>query len=445
MNNEHNPIALRINKLQELWIQERKKKPNSRLIRWMIEEHDLPLVNGFYKLESTPYGKIEEYLIVLLSDFDSKTNFSYHLAHDWIQSFEQAQQEYPDLYWPQFAQIKEEFEQIKQGNPKQANSFFVYLLEEYKQALSPNRMLLVGINPRKVYDHSELNTWTDSLLQLLPKTIGIVFTDYKQSGYYNEVFQLKQWANESLTISLKDQDIKAAYNQLMTQGNPNDPQVQFRTCMIGMAEAANQQDKKGVYHWGNKALQVTKSTGKIEFWASAFLVFAGNLFYFQDSEKIFELLNQGIEIGHSQPENQALQGVLLQLYAFKASYFLVEGEAEQAIEHFLIQADLAEQANQTLVAVTAYKNALIVAQQNDWQDQLQRISDLAFPVGYSLEDDYLKATEFGFIALHYLQQTNQLSETQHQEIEQRLNRLFGEDWKQQNTIQIPSKQTQNIF
>ena len=52
MTNEHNPIAVRISKLQQKWIDSLSDRKDFRLVRWVIYNDDLPLVNGFYKLES---------------------------------------------------------------------------------------------------------------------------------------------------------------------------------------------------------------------------------------------------------------------------------------------------------------------------------------------------------------------------------------------------------
>ncbi|MCD7850345.1 MAG: hypothetical protein LUH63_11770 [Parabacteroides sp.] len=71
MLNEHNPIAVRISKLQDKWIESLSVNRDARIIRWLIQSNDLPLVNAFYRLESSPYSKIDEVPIVMLTDFES--------------------------------------------------------------------------------------------------------------------------------------------------------------------------------------------------------------------------------------------------------------------------------------------------------------------------------------------------------------------------------------
>ncbi len=132
MNNQHNPIAQRINYLQDFWIQQRALKPNAQFIRWLIEEPDLPLVNGFYKLESSPHGKIAETIVVMLTDFQSLETFSYQLAKDWIVAFKKDAEKYPELQWQALDGLEASFNKLSTTSGQQADAFLVKLLTQFK-------------------------------------------------------------------------------------------------------------------------------------------------------------------------------------------------------------------------------------------------------------------------------------------------------------------------
>ena len=200
------------------------------------------------------------------------------------------------------------------------------------------------------------------------------------------------------TLQVPNFDLKGAYKQIATQGNPTDPQVQFRRCMFEMGEAAGANNKSKLNQWGQKMLEVTQSTGNRSFWASAHLVYAGFLFQFKDDEKIEELLNKGIAITAKEYKDKPESaGVLLQLYSYKGSYASMTGKKEEALEWFTKQARTATELQLTEQALLAYNNLLLLAQKNK-NDFFYNTIKESFEVGYPLKDEQLKNINFTFIA-----------------------------------------------
>jgi len=48
MNHEHNPVAVRISKLQNIWSEATEKVPTYNLARWVIHNEDVDFLNGFF-------------------------------------------------------------------------------------------------------------------------------------------------------------------------------------------------------------------------------------------------------------------------------------------------------------------------------------------------------------------------------------------------------------
>lgn len=428
MTNEHNPIAIRINRLQNQWIEGRKSKPNVKVIRWLITPDDVPLVNGFYKLESSVHGKIEESLVVLLTDFEDINIFSYQLAKDWLEMYEKDLEKYPQLDWKDFSKLKEQFLTLDQKDKPESEEFFIEVLNSFKEYEGSSTILFIGINPRKVWNHQELNDWCMQFFTELPETIGLVLTDHKGKGYHDSLFA--NLGNQAHTLVLKDQDMRGAYQEIATQGSPNDPQVAFRKCMMEMGNCAAKNDKKGVDKWGQKMLEVTQKSGQKPFWMSAHLVYAGFLFGFKDSTKIHQLLDKSIQIGKPKMKSdQATTGLILQIYSYKAAYYSIAGQYQKSFDWFVKQAELSIEQKQDMVAVGAYKNAILVASQNNMKQQLLEILPTAFDTGYELEDDILKTTEFAFTAKHYLEAPLRIDVEKTAEIEARMIELYGKKWR----------------
>ena len=430
MNNEHNPIAIRLNRIQQNWKDQIQGK-NYKVVRFLLEdEDDLPLINGFYKLESSPHRSIDEILVVLLTDFESKKNFSYQLAKDWLDEYEKNLIKYPNLPWNEFSEFRDKFKKI---DPEILHGkFLLELLISYKKFL-PNKeeKLRIGLIPRKVHNYTEFAKWLKVFAEQLPEGIGVVVTDYKENSYYSNVINNPNYSSFSLPV--KSQNMKGAYEELIKSGNPSDPQVKFNVCMMEMGKQASAQNKSGIYHWGKKLLDVGQSTGDKGIWASAHLIFAGFLFSFKD-KNIHSLLDKGITICQSQLKNNDISslGILFQLYNFKASYCSIEGKPKKAWEYFVKSTDQAMKTQHFMEAISSCKNAIIIAEKNFMKSEMNQYMESGiFWELYKQEDEFIKITEFNFIANYYLSNSPILTEDDHRNISDRMENLFGQKWRHQ--------------
>jgi len=221
------------------------------------------------------------------------------------------------------------------------------------------------------------------------------------------------------------------YKQLATAGNPDDPQVIFRTCMFEMGEAAKNGNKQGVYHWGEKALIATQGSGDKLFWASAHIIYAGFLFGFKDTDKIEKLLDNGIRICEQFMDDESKQmataGLLAQLFGYKAAYLSMQKKYKESIRYFEQQADILVRHDQAVLSLGAFQNALLVAGKHQ-SEKVQEIAEKGFAVGYPLEDELLRTSGFPLIAYYYLKY-GMADESLREDIEKRMSYLYTEEWK----------------
>lgn len=87
INNEHNPIAIRISNIQSLWIENREKHPDSKIYCLVCEPADYQLIEGFIRLEASEHGCTSDIIVGFKTDFDNKTDFYRFLTKEWINSF----------------------------------------------------------------------------------------------------------------------------------------------------------------------------------------------------------------------------------------------------------------------------------------------------------------------------------------------------------------------
>jgi len=428
---EHNPIAFAISLLQDKWPNAVKDK-DYQFVRWVIEKENMDIFKGFLKLESTPHGSLEETFIVMFTPFEDTHNFAYALASDWMELFQKEIQDGNLPVWTDYDALKQELSLLSPdvNIDGQDVKFLIKLLKSFKQYEGKKTKLVVGIFPYAVVDNKQYIKWLNKTIGLLPSEIAFMTVDIAESKTQNDLFS-NEFPKRISILATGLYDSGKIYRQLATAGNPDDPQVVFRTCMFEMGQAAKNGNKNSVYHWGDKALLATQSTGDKLFWASAHIVYAGFLFGFKDTDKIEKLIDNGMQICEQLLEDEdkqlAASGLLAQFYGYKAAYLSILKKHKESIQCFEHQADILIKYNQAVLAIGAFQNALLVAGKHQSR-KVQEIAEKGFETGYALEDDLLRTSGFPIVAYYYLRYST-TDPQQRQEIENRMTYLYTEDWQ----------------
>ncbi len=426
MNNEHNPIAIRIGNIQTLWEKERKKNKQARLFAIVSSSEDYSLIEGFFKLESSPYGSSEDSFVVFFVDFENKATFYSNLIQFWLDTFEEDLKKNLSWNWVDFPILKEEFLKIEENKENELKLFYVKLLNSFRKfEKKSDNLLVVSLIIRKIANPKLLNESIKDLFEVLPQDIALLLYDYKGRKLYDNMIK----ESNGLIIEVPDQEIASAYKELATQGNPNDPQVKFRKLAFEIGEAAKQRKRKKVIRLGEELIEVGKSTGELSLYASAYLIFSSFLFQFKsEKERIQQLLDNGISIVKPfYKERKDCAGILLQLIMFKAAHYNIVGKTELAIDYFMQNVDYAKELDDKTQVLTGYNYALLVALKKD-KKKYKPILEDAFEYGYAMDDEMLKIVNFSLIADNYIKKL-EIEKDRKKEIVDRMVNIYGENWQ----------------
>lgn len=429
MNNTHNPIALRVEKIQKIWQKTRDNNPKARIFSLICFTEDFPLVDGFIRLESSAYGRSDDSFVSFGIDFNNKKDFFTTLIEQWIWTFEEDLKKNPSWNWEEFATFKEVLPEISKLSIESLKEFYIKMLISFKKfEAKKGNLLIVSFLIKKISDADLLNESVKELAVLAPDNVGFLFLDYKERGQYTRV--ISEMKEKGIVVEIPNQEIGKAYKEIATQGNPNDPQVKYRKCLFEIGEAAKEKKQEKVKRLGNELIAISKRTGEISFWASSHLIFASFLFQFKDEDElIHELLDKGIKITTPfYKEQKEIAGILIQLFAYKGSYNSITGKTDTAIHYFLKQAATAKETGEEMQAVNGYNYALMLASKKK-NEKYTEILKEAFDYGYALSDDALKIINFTFIANSYLESDPKIDYTQKEAISNRMEVIFGKNWK----------------
>lgn len=403
MNNEHNPIALLVNQIQDEYL--KKVSPNEEiaLVRYIIKPDQSKLYEGFLKLESTPHGRLPEVPIVLLTPFEDIETHSKSLIKDWIESFKKdkklaAEIEAGNL---QFDWDISVYEQKLESIYGSADALLLEMLRTFQAALpTPRLPIVLSLFPYSIAGPKEYQRWLDKVLSLkFPKKIRIMFFDFAEERHFDHIMKDYYPYSISLSVSL---DLEGAISKLAKSGNPNDPEIKFRECMMEMSKGASKNNLQHVHDWGRKGLKVTQKTGIKSAYATAHVIYAGMLFNFKDYEAIENLLQKGLAIGKQglAGGDETCKPIIIQTYGYQASCQQLQKKKEKAADLFCKQAEEAVEYQLDPIALSAWWLAYSAIKKKD-KHRYNSLVEKAYNHGETIAPELLKATCMRFIAADF--------------------------------------------
>ncbi|MCW5518548.1 hypothetical protein J1N09_01765 [Aureitalea sp. L0-47] len=434
MSTEHNPIAQLVTELQQKWNTDISPNPDIQIARWLIIPQQARLYEGFLKLESTAYGGVPDMVIVLLTPFTSASQHSRALAEHWIEAYRKDSKiinEYIESN-PDFSWQADEYEKRLSEDQDANNALLIEMLSQFQMALSEKeRALTLALFPYSVSDTKDYEKWMDTMLELgLPENVRFMIFDYSDERYFDRLMKNHEDIGKSLSVPL---DLDGAINKIATAGDPNNPEVQFRKCMMMMSKGVSNKNRESVHKWGERALEVTQPSGIRSLFITAHIVYAGMLFNFKDFETIDDLLmkatamaKQSVKAGDDQ-----CKPLLVQSYGFQASSKQLQKKKEDASTLFCKQADTAIEFGFPQQPLTSWWMAYSAIRKKD-KEQYKELVIKAYNYGSEQEKETLKSTCMTFIANDYyniLDKESQYDDCK--EIDEFMTEVEGENWREE--------------
>ncbi|WP_298507071.1 hypothetical protein [uncultured Maribacter sp.] len=429
MSNEHNPVAQLVTKIQQKWLTEVSPYSHLQWIRWIIRPDQVRLYEGFLRLESTSNGVIPDIPIVMLTAFDNSNIHSKNIIKDWLDNYEkdtkvqdQLSQRKEEIQWD-----KEYFRSALKKPKTNFDALLLELLERFQDALPDTQQhLILSLFPYTVQSSSDYKKWMDKLLHIgLPNKTRLMVFDHSPEHYFEEIQIKYKEIGKSISVEL---DLEGAMKKLALSGDPNDPEVQFRQCMLEMGNSTSKNNRKRLHHWGEKGLEVTQKTGSKAFYATAHTVYAGMLFHFKEFDTIDKLLNKALTIAKQgvTSGDETAKPIILQTYGFMAASMQHQKKIDSAVELFCKQANIAVSYKMSQQALSAYVTAYTLIKKKNvlWY---QEIVAKAYNFGITLMSEELKTSPISNIALAYFEFSNKKKQ---EKIDSFMTNLESKNWKE---------------
>lgn len=428
MNHEHNPVAVRISKLQNIWADATEKVPAYNLARWVIHNEDVDFLNGFLKLESTPHGSLDDIFVVLFTPFGSKETFGRMLVSDWLDMYKQGIEEQPQANAWDFDAYREKLNNLSHGDT--GASLLKEMLHDFsKYASGETRALVVTLIPRSISENDAYAKWISAFIGRndFAYLVKFAIVDYAEHNYFESVNTIDN--RKVITVAPPNLDMRGAVNELAAMGNPNDPQVQFRTCMMKMGEATGNNKRQELDNWGMKLIDAGQRSGDQSMFASAHLIYGGFLMHFPAREETQQMLEKAEAIAKKAVKQDANHVVILiQIYGYMGALASMHSEHKEALGYFIKQASLSKEHNQLANAISAYKTIIYLCHTHGFAAEYLEHLQNGYLLGLEFTDDDLSITDYSFIAFHYIETNHYKLPVETTALKERMERLYGLDW-----------------
>lgn len=428
INNEHNPIAIRINYIQDLWIENREKHPDSKIYCLVCEPSDYQLLEGFIRLEASQYGRTSDIIVGFKTEYNNKESFYKFLIDEWLRSFGADLEKNPSWGWSDFVSFQTEAASINSKSVAELRELYIRLVSSFKKFVGDDNLLGITLFISRIEDVELMNETIKEIADRIPNGVALILTDYKNRNVYTSL--LSEMKGKICLIDIPNQNMAGAYKEIATQGKSQDPNVKYRKCLFELGEAASKGDKDEAKRLGHDLLKLSREIGGTAFMASSYLIFGGFMIKFHREEEFcHELFDKGISLVLPKyHEEQDCAQILLQLYNYKGTVCSYNKDISGAIKEFMKSVRIAKDLDMKTEVVNEYNYALILALRKE-RFTYEPILNEAFEYGYSLSDEDLRIVNLSFIASTYINKTYRIDASVRDEIIKRMSYLYGEDWQ----------------
>lgn len=429
MNNEHNPLSVRIRTLQELWLKQSLNYRDARIFVLNYKQEDNILVEGFVGVESTEYGLSNDIFLVFRTRLEEQGQLLHSLISQWLDAFEQDLKKYPDWDWTEFESFREEFVLIGgQDTPRLFELYNRILASFFQFTGGGDKRLVIVLILEYIKSVSILEEVITEFSLSLPEYVAILFPEIRGQEVYSPIVtSLKE---KGCILTLPEQNTAAIYKDIATQGDPNDPQVQYRRLLFELGEKTSQKKKGEIKHIGEtKFIPLCRSMSDVQVWSSAYLILAGFMMNFkEEAEYTLQLLNRGLSILKEETTDPiAYSDLTIQFYSYQAATYSMHDKPREATSAFLQALNVAQQTENKSQIVNCYNNILFVVLKQErryYEDILKE----AFEYAYAITEDDLRLVNISFIVSAYLSKIGGITSQDRQAISSRMKHLYGDYW-----------------
>ena len=436
-----NPIQQRIEYLADQWNDLPKK--NYKIIRTLIERADYDMLDAFYWYMLGIDAPINDIAILFETEFEQYENYGVNLIIElegtvslWNQAEFTKDIKKTTIAWkPDYALAEKENAAVFVNN--------INALAESLQ-LPKGRLLIANLLMPHYQKDKKMRKWISDLAEYeLSPQVKILITDYVTNPVFDEVANR---FSDVIYTWIPQIDAPHVIAQTAAMGDPLAPDTEYRRYLINMMNAIGKNKHKDALREGDKCLEIASANAdKDPYWISQVVLIhialSNEEYKNKNEKKALDRADKAIIMGSLAPEAMGEQNgcsVFAQALVNKATLFCTEKNWKEATPLYELAAANYEKSNVHYSAMELYRMAGYCAAKRGNSDIALTNLVNGYKASSRLEEKDLRFGTFSLLLTQLLKE-NYKEYIPEEELEQKAQAIFGEDWRE--AIRKPWKNT----
>ncbi|MCK5507481.1 MAG: hypothetical protein KAI50_03050 [Desulfobacterales bacterium] len=421
-----NPIEQRLDYLSSLW-NEFAKDPEPRLLRWVLDDDSIRMVELLIELQNEEVGDIPDLFIRFEVPFTDIKSYPLELLKSLNDQYEESRKD-----------IAEEGLQTDWRCPHQQSTengvqAFARACMSFRKFYKGKMLALaLFLAPSQI---SSMEHWRDFLIALVrsefPPTIRITVIDHLDRQMFNELCEAEPKLTRTITPEL---DMPSALEEIAEMAEGVGPGNDFRKLFVKLSNAAAKGNVKAVNKLAIAALLIAKKQKWFDLQVAVQMVLgAMHLGKGAVAESLAAYREAGkLAVQAEQSGHPAGGKLVVQTRFAEAGALLGDGKYAEAAPLYEGIAPLAGAQNDPFLELEAWRMAAYCYEMSEQLKDSWRCGNQALDTGERLDEELRSNSTLPFVGQQLLgilarQNANKKYE---QEIRQRMIALVGEDWEE---------------
>jgi hypothetical protein len=266
MAERKNAIARRLDRLNDQW-NEFASNPKGRLLRWLIRDDELRVIEAFVQTEQDDRaGEIPDLFLSFVEPFRDVVSYGEALRASMLAQYDEARAELRE------AGIDDAWSPPSQEGRHSLYAFLDACISLRAQYASLTEKLAIVLTPERVSNHTEWQRWLSALVDRLPEDVRVAVVDSLDAPALTGLAEAQP---AKVVTTVADLDMDAAMLELSRTGGVSSPDGRFRVQFTALAQALGKNDLEAARSRAVTAAAIAKENSWPHLAAAVNLALAG--------------------------------------------------------------------------------------------------------------------------------------------------------------------------
>jgi len=430
---ETNPIEQRIEAMADRWNDVKEVSQDVRVIRILADEREMPMIDAFIWYMVGLDNLIDDIAFILDPLFTDAETYSLHLLQA-LESCIKEWNEIPKEEGIEFVPV-DWTPDMNLVSKKNASTLFVANFNHLAKSLDLEEGVFTVATltfPRDPAKAKEVQTWLENAIKAgISSQVRFLVVDSAEHPVFNKVANV---FDEQVYTLVPDLDMDNVMSQVAAMGDPTDPSTPYRISFVNMMNAMGKNNQKEALKESKTCIRIAKENEvRDPNWGIQVVVvnlaLANDQLKTKNYEKALRFADEAIEAAEALTDKvdpTVANSISGQACMTKAAIYCYPKEWEKALPFYARAAEKYEKANNTVMAIEAYRMAGFCSAKSWGADTVDYLVK-GFRLGEFADKESIKASTYA-VLIRQLLDKRYKDEISFEEIDRIASGIYGDNW-----------------